>query len=213
MLDLRSIQINFIHSGFSTPLPPSGGTSIIRKKKKEGKKKKKKEKNRRTSARKIAKRSLPYERKIALPLRKKIDSNVLERGARFERRGRGGHTGSRAERTKEGRKSRGRVARRGRGACVVAARQSTNGIFDGGRSVIHGSLRGHCIRSAGVTLLPVEANCPPRVDRCCAACLSVNAKQRERDEQKKRKGRRKEKNGWRRPRRVDNSARYRTELV
>ena len=51
----------------------------------------------------------------------------------------------------------------------MAARQSTNGIFDGGRSVIHGSLRGHCIRSAGVTLLPVEANCPPRVDRCCAA--------------------------------------------
>lgn len=75
----------------------------------------------------------------------------------------------------------------------MAARQSTNGIFDGGRSVIHGSLRGHCIRSAGVTLLPVEANCPPRVDRCCAASGErENERERERvrDKQKKEEGRR-----------------------
>lgn len=50
------------------------------------------------------------------------------------------------------------------GARVVAARQSTNGIFDGGRSVIHGSLRGHCIRSAGVALSCNRPGklCPPR---------------------------------------------------
>lgn len=74
----------------------------------------------------------------------------------------------------------------------MAARQSTNGIFDGGRSVIHGSLRGHCIRR------PSLLSCPSRqtvlrglID---AALPPVNAKTRERervrDKQKKEEGRR-----------------------
>lgn len=196
MLDLRSIQINFIHSGFSTPLPPSGGTSIIRKKKKEGKKKKRKKKTGVPPRGKSLNALYRTKGKLHSPFGRK-STRTCSNGVHDSRGGGEGDTQVReqSERRKEGRKSRGRVARRGRGACVVAARQSTNGIFDGGRSVIHGSLRGHCIRSAGVTLLPVEANCPPRVDRCCAACLSVNAKQREREMNKKEK-RKKEGEKW-----------------
>lgn len=131
MLDLRSIQINFIHSGFSTPLLPSGGTSISEKRR--GEKGEKRKKNRRSSARKIAKRSPPYERKIALP----SEENRLERARtrctiRWWRGGRRGGTHSReVERTKEGRK------RQGSRGCVE------EGCKAGQRSVRRGSASEH----------------------------------------------------------------------
>lgn len=128
MLDLRSIQINFIHSGLSTPLLPPGGTSISEKRRGE--------KRRKTGVAPRGKSLNALHRtkgKLHSP-RKKIDSNVLERGARFDggEEGEGGGIHSReVERTKKGRK------RQGSRGCVE------EGCKAGQRSVRRGSASEH----------------------------------------------------------------------